>query len=289
MRRASLALVLALGCTAPSSGDDELGGTETDASSSEGTQTDSSASTDTSTSTETGEATDTDTGSETGEPEPARVLFIGNSYTFFNDLPSLFAAMTEAAGDPRMVDSIATAGATVANHVNDPQVAATLAEGWDVVVIQGQSVEPIVAYEGFEQGVLDLAALIDETSPGAELLLFETWAREEGNSVLGDLGMTAEQMQQALSEGYAQAAQASGGTVVPVGQAWALALDQVPRVDLFTSDGSHPSVAGSFLSLCVFFGAITSGEAASSDYVPGSLSPADADLLEPIADALTQP
>jgi hypothetical protein len=286
MRWIGLVLALVLGCAAPEGGTDELGGSES-------SETDTSTATETGTETESSETdtgeTETDASTDTGEPELPRVLFIGNSYTFFNDLPGLFAAMTDAAGAGWTVDSIAIAGASVANHVANPEVAITLAEGWDVVVIQGQSVEPIVAYEGFEQGVIDLAVMIEASTPGADLVLFETWAREAGNSALGDLGLTPEEMQQGLSDGYAAAAEASGGTVAPVGQAWALALIEAPQIDVFDPDGSHPSLAGSFLAGSVFFGVITQVDAATNDHVPEGLAPADADALESIADSVVSP
>jgi hypothetical protein len=274
-----------LGCAGPGAGADELDSSESETSS--GSSESESAVSTSESETESSSESEMDTGEP--EPEPERVLFVGNSYTFANDLPGLFAAITEAGGAPWIVDSIAIAGASVAYHVVNPNTATKLAEGWDVVVLQGQSVEPVVDQAAFVQSVVDFAALVEVDNPDSELILYETWAREVGNSVLTDLGMTAEQMQAALTAGYAAAADASGARVAPVGQAWALALEQAPEIDLFTSDGSHPSLAGSFLAVCVFLGTITGAEAASSDYVPGSLPPADADTLEPIADMLTLP
>lgn len=275
MRARAGATVLAwtiVGCATPGSGADELGSSESE-----------------STSESESETTESESATDTGEPEPARVLFVGNSYTFVNDLPGLFEAMATASGDPRIVDSIAIAGTSVGYHVVNPNTATVLAEGWDIVVLQGQSVEPITDQALFVQSVVDFAALVEVDNPDAELLLYETWAREQGNAVLTELGLSAEQMQQGLTEGYAAAADASGARVAPVGQAWALALTEAPQIDLFDPDGSHPSLAGSFLASCVFFAAITGEDAASSDYVPGSLAPADADALEPIADALAVP
>ena len=272
------AVLLLLACAPEPGGDDDVGGSDS--------ESDSTSTSESETGTTETDTTQTDTTptSDTSEPEGPRVLFIGNSYTFYNDLPGLFAAITAASGEPWIVDSIAIAGATVADHLANPEVATTLAEGWDHVVIQGQSYEPIVEQAAFEQAVVDLAALVDETSPGAELVLYETWAREAGNPLLAELGLTPEQMQQGLSDGYAAAAQASGARVAPVGQAWAQALVEAPTIDLFDPDGSHPSLAGSFLADCVFFAVLTGQPAATSDYVPAGLAASDADLLEPLAD-----
>ncbi|MFV8756691.1 DUF4886 domain-containing protein [Nannocystaceae bacterium ST9] len=283
--------LILLACSPSDAGDDEVAGSETTEGEAGGETetTDSTDALETDTSSEGETETSGETETDTGEPEPSRVLFVGNSYTFVNNLPSLFEAMTDAAGQPWIVDSVAVAGATVGYHVANPNTATALAEGWDVVVLQGQSFEPVTDPAYFQQGVLDFAALVDANTPGAALVFYETWAREAGNQDLIDLGLTPETMQQGLTEAYAEAAAATGGTVAPIGQAWTQALAEVPAIGLYASDGSHPSLAGSFLATCVFFGVIAGGEAASSDYVPGSLAPGDADLLEPIADAHTMP
>ncbi len=289
---AAIGIALQLGCAAPnqtlggSSSDEATGGSSdtTTGGSSTGTPPiGESVSTD---ATSEGTSSPADSTGDTVDPvEPPRVLFIGNSYTFVNDLPGMFESMTAAAQAPWVVASIANAGATVADHVVNAQLPSVLAEGWDVVVVQGQSVEPVVAYGAFEQGVVELAALIEADSGGADLVLFETWARQDGSPELAKLGMTAAQMQQALTDGYAAAAAVTGGIVAPVGQSWANALVEAPELALYAADGSHPSLAGSFLATSVFFAVLTGTRASDSAWVPEGLLPEDADRLEAVADA----
>jgi hypothetical protein len=225
VRRSAPALVLCLSSLACAATDAAGDGTSTSTTSTSSTSS-SSATTSGADASTTG--TTTTSGAEstsTGAPEPAtRVLFIGNSYTFVNDLPAMVEAVADGAGHPVLTSMIAVGGATLADHVANPEVTTTLAEGWDVVVVQGQSVEPIVQTDVFVQGAVDLAAMVEIGTPGAALLLYETWARRAGDPVLDELGMDAAQMQQALTAGYADAATASMGTVAPVGQTWALAL-----------------------------------------------------------------
>lgn len=222
----------------------------------------------------------------TGGRELPRVLFIGNSYTFFNDLPALVANVTASVGQEWETGAQAIGGATVETHLFDPGTATLLAEGWDVVVLQGQSVEPIFQTLVFEAAVIDFAALVEAESPGAELLLFETWARGEGSEVLDQLMMTVEEMQQGLSEGYAGAAEAAGAEVVPVGQAWALALSEVPPPMLHTGDLSHPNLTGSFLTACMFSIALTGEPATANAHVPDGLEAEVADAMEMVADQI---
>lgn len=300
--RALLSFALATGCASPGAGDDERGETETETGASESGTSESESESSGSESSESG-ASESDSGasessesdasesgsSETGEAPLERVLFVGNSYTFVNDLPGMFAAMTAEAGEPRHVDTIAIGGATVADHVANPTLATTLDAGWDLVVIQSQSYEAIVAFDEYAAAMVEFDALVEAHSPGARLLVFETWARAPGDPLLDQLGMTPAQMQAALSEAYAAAALQVGAELAPVGQAWALAQVEAPAIELHSPDLSHPSVAGSFLACAVFFGHIVEQPAGASAYVPEGLADADADLLEGVADQLVMP
>src|SRR5258705_7247834 len=73
-----------------------------------------------------------------------RVLFIGNSYTYVNDLPGVVAALSREPQSPAWidVDSHTPGGATWDDHDADPAVDDLIAQGWDVVVLQDQSQEP---------------------------------------------------------------------------------------------------------------------------------------------------
>jgi hypothetical protein len=216
-----------------------------------------------------------------GDPLAPSVLLIGNSYTYANDLPGMLAAIADASPTPLNTDSLATAGARVIDHLGNPALAPLLAQAFDVVVIQGQSLEPIVSYPTFQDGVVELAGLTGD----ARVLLFETWPRKEGNVDLESLDMTVEEMWGYLASGYLDASVASESEVARVGTAWmsALALD-APPIELYTSDGSHPSLAGSYLAACVLFGKIVDRSCSTSSYAPAELTPEVISELQTIAD-----
>jgi len=46
-------------------------------------------------------------------------------------------------------------------------------------------------------------------------------------------------------------------TIVPVGPAWQAALNSRPDLELYASDGIHPSALGVYLSACVLYASIT--------------------------------
>jgi hypothetical protein len=77
---------------------------------------------------------------------PLKVLFIGNSYTSVNDLPAMVAAMAEAAGGRKIeVDRHLVGGCTLEKHVKDQKAIDKIrAKKWDVVVLQEQSLRPVV-------------------------------------------------------------------------------------------------------------------------------------------------
>jgi hypothetical protein len=60
-------------------------------------------------------------------------------------------------------------------------------------------------------------------------------------------------MQAAIDEGYTALSTLGNADVVPVGEAWDRALGRNPAPDLWQSDGSHPTVEGTYLAACVFY------------------------------------
>src|SRR5688572_23871736 len=82
-----------------------------------------------------------------------RVLFLGNSYTGFNNLPQLISDAALSAGDSLIFDSNTPGGYTLEAHSLDPVSLGKIATGgWDYVVLQGQSQEPIIQTSVFNQG-----------------------------------------------------------------------------------------------------------------------------------------
>lgn len=62
----------------------------------------------------------------------------------------------------------------------------------------------------------------------------------------------------------------------------ALQLD--PPIDLYADDGSHPSLGGSYLAACVFFGKIVDHPCGTSNYAPPELPAEDVEQLKLVAD-----
>jgi hypothetical protein len=185
-----------------------------------------------------------------------RVLFLGNSYTLVNDLPSTFAQLAESGGRPVEVATIANGGETLAQHAASSGDLDKIASGaWTYVVLQEQSETPATR-AGSDYYTYPAAGTLagKAENVGAVPLLFMTWAHKDG---LPDAGLPSYQaMQQQLDAAYLLIAQDLKVPVAPVGFTWYVTRHDYPDIELWQADGSHPTPAGTYLAACVFYASI---------------------------------
>lgn len=188
-----------------------------------------------------------------GSSQKLRVLFLGNSYTSFNDLPTVVGSLSRSSQSPVRieVDQHTPGGQTWEGHDADPEVTALIGKGWDYVVLQDQSDLPWSVPNGIKDALRSLDAKIK--AAGAKTLLYMTWAKQEG-VVTTRTGRFTEDVQANLY--YMKHAEAVGADVAPVGRAWERALRD-PQVSLYSGDGSHPTAQGTYLAACVFYAVLT--------------------------------
>ena len=98
--------------------------------------------------------------------------------------------------------------------------------------------------------------------------------------------MTQQEMYEALAQGYSDAADAAGAERARVGDAWMDALQLMPPIQLYTGDGSHPTLPGSFLAACVIYTQITGEACGDTSFTPDGLDANDRDALAAVADGL---
>src|SRR5689334_15050703 len=112
-----------------------------------------------------------------------KVLFIGNSYTAVNNLPQLIHDVASSVGDTLIFDSNTPGGYQLIDHALNPTTQSKISTGgWDYVVIQGQSQEPIVASSDFYNGAGALYQQIKQYSPCAVIMPYMTWGRKNGDA-----------------------------------------------------------------------------------------------------------
>jgi hypothetical protein len=182
-------------------------------------------------------------------PKPGKaieVVFVGNSYTHFHDLPAMVRALGAAQVPPRKVETVmlAPGGFTLQGHWEakggDGARAVLGNRKPDFVVLQEQSRRPLDDPAAMQTFAAKWAKLVQER--GAVPVWYSTWARQAEPDNQGK-----------LDEQYSKAQQANGGLLAPVGSAWQRALQEKDAPVLHDADGSHPSPAGSYLAACVLF------------------------------------
>jgi hypothetical protein len=220
-------------------------------------------------------------------PATLCALFVGNSLTYVNDLPGTlqrFAAATPLHA-VLTVYTVMAGGATLADHWGRGEALRVLREGRpDVLVLQGQSVEPLMAPESFAQHAALFKAEADKVH--AVTVLFSTWARPPGDGFYREAvsGHSPAIMQARLNVAYASLAAHLGATLAPVGPAFVRARSEAPQVALL--DGTqHPSQAGTYLAAAVLFRVLFHASPVGSTYFAG-LPPAYAASLQHIAAAV---
>jgi len=172
-----------------------------------------------------------------------RVLFVGNSYTYADDIPWITKQLATAAGGSQTleVEMIAPMGETLQGHWEKGEVVRRLHESkWNYVVLQEQSTRPIEQPEITRK----YARLLDSEikSAGAKTILFVTWPRQQHLATIT-----------AITNTFFNLAKELNAIVAPVGGAWVSVTKEKPSLALYHQDGSHPNAIGSYLASCVLY------------------------------------
>ncbi len=192
---------------------------------------------------------------------PANVLFVGNSFTYYNNsLHNHYRQLLRAANGGEMPDGrvriMTISGGHLPEHAGLESMLAS--EAWDVVVLQGHSLGPISAdtAEPFRDAARRYATAI--RAHGARPVFFMTWAYTDRPE------MTAE-----LDAAYSAIGRELGADVVPVGLAFAAVTRDRPDIALRIDDRRHPTVAGTYLAACTFFAVLQGKSPEDLDYDAG--------------------
>ena len=219
-----------------------------------------------------------------GAPE-LRVLFVGNSYTYFNDLPGMLGAMSAPpdAGPRIVTEKVAVGGAALKDHWAAGRAQERIRAGrWTHVVLQGHSTEPLDAAASFEQHAHQFGALVADA--GAIPVWYVTWARAprpDGGYLFAGGPV---KMQERLTSQYAKVAGAWPTSVLAcVGPGFATSLRAHPELHLHREDLTHPTVAGSYLAASALYLAITGSPVPEGRAIPDGLTAAQASALREAA------
>ena len=191
---------------------------------------------------------------------PERVLYIGNSYLYYNDslhnhVRRMLEELYSKEIDTGNYKSVTISGSRSWHHNIDYSIEYKnlgAEKPFELVIFQGGSGETDTASERkvFSDTVNKIIKTIHQSGAEAALYMIHAYTEphESANS----------QMIEDITQMYINAGNENNALVIPVGIAFENAYKHNPDIQLHKSfDGSHPSLLGTYLAACVVFSSIT--------------------------------
>ncbi len=172
-----------------------------------------------------------------------RVLFVGNSFTYYHNLPQMVAAMAQTQKVPIVTRQSTVGGSSLEQHWKGEKGTVTMpmleTGKWDYVVLNNHSLSAIETPESFMEYGRKFAELIRKK--GAKPVFMMTWAYKSNPL-----------MQEKITAMYRQLAGETGADYVPAGPLFAATRQWRPDLELFFDD-KHPSPNGTYLLALAFY------------------------------------
>ena len=189
-----------------------------------------------------------------------KILVVGNSYTFFSDLPKLFRELAEENGKEVEVSSVTKGGWSMIKYLDlgdentEKLNAAVEKSTYDTVILQDHSIISLKDPDGFADGMKRMKEKFAEKAD--RIILYQTWARKNGNKTLAENGWERDWMHKVVTTAYRNIAAEIGVEVSPVGECFYAVYEPHPEIELYDPDGSHPSYTGSALAAVCHYRAV---------------------------------
>ncbi len=171
-----------------------------------------------------------------------KVLFIGNSHTFFNDMPLTFARLWEAGtGEHISPVLLCHPGMGFDYHVKEYFESRfnLLYGGFDYCILQ-QKAHP---FAGTREDLAAGIRLAELAKAGNVKPVFAlTWAEK-----------AYPEHQEQMNAFHKELCRETGALLSPVGRVWQDLLRQDPAFPLYWQDGEHASVYGDYLIACTHY------------------------------------
>ena len=211
--------------------------------------------------------------------EHMNALFVGNSFTYYNDMPKIAESIAKDLGYDLTCDSVTVGSHTLEQYadvtdeygkiLDDKLNSSTV---YNFVILQEQSTRSYTRFDSFEKGVSTLVNKIHSTQENAEISLYETWGFEE----------EANQMEDEICAKYEEVGKKYNLPIHYVGEAFSQVYENHKEINLYADDNKHPSYEGSYLSALVHIGTMFNCDVTSSAF-NGELSEETANTLKAVA------
>lgn len=169
------------------------------------------------------------------ENKSLKILFIGNSHTYYNDMPATVATLAKEDRYDCHVTMIAHPAWYLEQHVQEPETKFNIKfGGYDYVVLQ-EYAHPFGPEEKLYDAVWDLVEWIE--TAGAKPVIYMTWAKKDEPEV-----------QDRMTAAHEKIAAETGALLAPVGKEWWGYMKDNPTVEMYAPDGQHASEYGSWFA-----------------------------------------
>ena len=206
-------------------------------------------------------------------PEADQVLFVGNSFAWWNDGLALHFQELAASATPRVLveaDAETMGGAWLQAMWERSRAPTMIATGaYDAVILQEDLPETDVAtFREYARVFVDHII-----ANGSEPILFMAWPYER----LGWITL------EAIAQAHREVATELDVAVAPVGLAWQRSVDQRPDLAMYDSDAEHPSIHGTYLAVSVVYSTVYGESPEGLTYRPEGITEEEAAYLQRIA------
>ncbi|MBE6604060.1 MAG: hypothetical protein E7636_07075 [Ruminococcaceae bacterium] len=172
-----------------------------------------------------------------------KLLFIGNSHTYYNDVAGTVLSLLEATGEKSHVTMLTRAGKSLGHHVTDPAVSFNIRYGrYDFIIAQDRG--SVFEAEAFEQGAVAIKQMADAV--GARFMLFMPWSPRDNRAAQRD-----------MTEGYLSFCRRTDCRFAPVGEAFTRLLATEQPEALYREDGNHATALGGYAAAVTIFYTVT--------------------------------
>jgi hypothetical protein len=177
------------------------------------------------------------------QSDTIRVLFVGNSFTYYYNLSQVVSSMAETQGSVIITRQSTVGGSTLEDHWKSEKGTRTRIMldscSWDYIVFNNHSLATIDSLELFMKYSSLFTDLVRRQ--GANPIFMETWAYKSNPL-----------MQETISKGYEALRKATNADIVPCGPLFAETRKSRPDLPLFFDD-KHPSYNGTYLLGLAFY------------------------------------
>jgi len=234
---------------------------------------------------------------------PKEVLFIGNSLTYYHDMPVMLQKMLNEIDVKITVQQSTFPGVSLSDHLRQNVTLERLNQKWDFVILQEATVRMLIpeVRENSELSILKFDSLIKQNK--GQTILYQSYpisiypkkycypsilinkvVPEESYCSI-ELNNSTEEFD-IIQSSFVSISNKIKGKIAPVGACFELCKKKYPELTLFESlTDTHPSTLGSYLIACVFFKHLTGKSVKSIKYSAG-LNLQDVEKIKEIVDSM---